>query len=626
MEFFHKNAKRTLFDLIVVLTVALGFAVFNLFVNISDRLYFYFAELRSLPYANFIIDILFVLILGLIWVLYKRWYRTNRREKELQNILESINPDVLLVIDKFKRIYFVNEAVRAMFGYEPEELAGSRIDILFGLSEENDSLTAEIYKHLREQGFFIGTTVGIRKDGSEVPLELIEGKLKYNGGYVILLRDITERKRAQDALNFRLEFEKLLATISTKFINIAPDRIDEQIKNSLKTLTQFLYADRGYFFLYHRAAQRFKKVYEWCNDKLVSVPEMSKLVSPHEYPVLMGKIVRKEVVYFPRITLIPAQFSKELERWREQGVMSVVWVPIVYSGDLVGFVGFDSFHLELDLGDEDIGLLRMFGEIIVNAVNRKQRENELREKTIQLERSNKELEQFAYITSHDLQGPLRKITGYIRLLQRRYAGKLGTDADDFLGYIVQSAEKMRRLINDLLIYSRVGNHPIMAEWVDMEKVLLQVMGNLEEEIQKTGAKIEYSNLPKVWADPIQMEELLQNLLSNAIKFHGDEPPRVRISARRTGQFWEFAVSDNGIGIPQEFHNRIFIIFQRLHTEDKYPGTGIGLAICKKIVHRHGGEIWVKSSPGEGATFYFTIPARAPTDSEKERASLEKIGQ
>ncbi len=609
MKYISEKSQRTIIDLVIVLAIALAFATFNLFVNISDRLHMYLLEVRKMPQIDFLINLIFLLILGLVLALYCRWRRAYQREQELQNILESINPDVLLVVDRGRTIRFANDTIEAMFGYSPYEVIGEQLDMLFALTEENRGLTTRIYTHLRDKGFFVGTAIGLRKDGSMFPLEIIEGELKRDGGgVVVLLRDITERKRAQDALNFRLRFEKLLASISTRFINISPEQIDVEIMNSLKALSQFLYADRAYFYTYDKPAHRFTKVFEWLNSKFEKFPAAKEEIDIADYPEIMKKVLRQKDLYLPEVSSAPEKIREEIHRFEDKGVASLVWIPIIYGGSLVGIVGFDSFHLALELGDEDLGLIRMFGEIIVNAIKRKKRELELRHKTAELERSNKELEQFAYIASHDLQGPLRKIMGYINLIRRRYADTIDPNAAEFLDYIARSAQKMRDLITDLLTYSRAGNRPLHKEPVDTEQILLDVLGNLQDEIRQTGAVIDYSSLPEVMADPVQLEQLFYNLLSNAIKFHGDKPPRVRISAREVNGFWEFAISDNGIGIPPQFHNRIFVIFQRLHSEDKYPGTGIGLAICKKIVERHGGQIWVESEPGQGSTFYFTLPA------------------
>jgi PAS domain S-box-containing protein len=233
----------------------------------------------------------------------------------------------------------------------------------------------------------------------------------------------------------------------------------------------------------------------------------------------------------------------------------------------------------------------------------------------ELQRSNAELEQFAYVASHDLQEPLRMVASYTQLLARRYGDKLDGDAKEFISFAVDGVTRMQALINDLLAFSRVGTRGGAFEEVAADAVLDRVLTTLGPSIQDAGAQIIREPLPIVQADPLQLGQVFQNLLSNAIKFRKpDSAPRVRISAEPENEEWVFAVTDEGIGIEAQYMDRIFILFQRLHTRADYPGTGIGLAICKKIVERHGGRIWLRSTPGEGSTFYFSLPAAARIES------------
>lgn len=239
-----------------------------------------------------------------------------------------------------------------------------------------------------------------------------------------------------------------------------------------------------------------------------------------------------------------------------------------------------------------------------------ERTAELAERMKDLARSNAELQQFAYVASHDLQEPLRMVASFTQLLGRRYKERLDDDARDFINYAVDGATRMQTLITDLLSYSRVGTQGKPLESTRCDDVLDRVLNNiLRLAIKESGAVITRDPLPTVMADPLQLSQLFQNLIANAIKFRGKQPPSIHIFAERRSSDWEISVCDNGIGISQEHADRIFVIFQRLHTKTEYPGTGIGLAICKKIAERHGGRIWVEPTPGGGSTFRFTIPSQ-----------------
>jgi PAS domain S-box-containing protein len=282
-----------------------------------------------------------------------------------------------------------------------------------------------------------------------------------------------------------------------------------------------------------------------------------------------------------------APYHNEYRLQRSDG--AVIWVRVnssaIYDeGRLLGYVG-----------------------LLEDITSRRQMEETLARKTAELERSNTELQQFASVASHDLQEPLRTVTSYTQLIMRRYRDKLDSDAGEFMDYIVEGTTRMRQLIEDLLALSRVGSNAGEFTPVSTGEVLDEALAALRAVIQETDAVVHRESLPVVSADRRQLVQVFVNLIANGIKFRGEASPKIDISARANGAEWIFSIADNGIGMEPQYLERIFVIFQRLHTRSEYPGTGIGLAICKKIVERHGGRIWAESKFGAGSTFHFTIP-------------------
>lgn len=238
-----------------------------------------------------------------------------------------------------------------------------------------------------------------------------------------------------------------------------------------------------------------------------------------------------------------------------------------------------------------------------------ERTRDLEEKAQELARSNGELQQFVLVASHDLKEPLRMINSFVQLLQMRFPENLDSQAHEYIRYAVEGAHRIQQLIEDLLSYTRLGAQGLSVKECDLEKCLREALSNLRMTVEDTGARISHTPLPKIQADPSQMGLLLQNLIGNALKFRGAEPPQVHVFAGEEPTQWTLGIRDNGIGIDPMFFEKIFVVFQRLHPRDQYPGTGIGLSLCRKIVEQHGGRIWVESEPGKGTTFYFTLPKR-----------------
>jgi len=300
---------------------------------------------------------------------------------------------------------------------------------------------------------------------------------------------------------------------------------------------------------------------------------------------------------------------------RSWGFRSSAGIPIAIKDKPVGVIYVYGRSVR-EFTSQDIELLSTIGGQIGFAVENARLFQELSKKAEELAHSNAELQHFLYVGSHDLQEPLRMVASYVQLLARRYKGKLDADADEFIAFAVDGATRMKALINALLAYSRVETKGKEFESTDCEAILDSTLSTLQAAIEESQAVVSRDPLPTVMADPTQLDQLFQNLIGNGIKFRGVEPPRIHVSSERNGKEWIFSVRDHGIGIDPQYADRIFVMFQRLHTKGEYPGTGIGLAVCKKIVERHGGRIWVESQPGQGAIFYFTVPQVKPKREEE----------
>lgn len=295
-----------------------------------------------------------------------------------------------------------------------------------------------------------------------------------------------------------------------------------------------------------------------------------------------------------------------VEALRDLNIEAVIIYPLRYRDELIGTINLASYDKNA-FDANDIEVVDEIAAPLAIAIEQARLYEEVRHHAKALEARNEELEQFAYVASHDLQEPLRIVISYVQLLARQYEGQLDEDADIFIHYATDAALRMKNLISDLLSYSRLDSRGKSFSTIDLDKVLANVLADLSLTIEENEAMVTHDPLPTITADPVQMSQILLNLISNGIKFKREEKPRIHISASRQQGQWLFSVQDNGIGIEEQYTDRIFAIFQRLHTVEEYPGTGIGLAICKKIVERHNGEIWVESTYGQGTTFFFTLP-------------------
>jgi PAS domain S-box-containing protein len=355
---------------------------------------------------------------------------------------------------------------------------------------------------------------------------------------------------------------------------------------------------------------KFAGIINISSDAIVSVDESQRITFFNQGAERTFGYAADEVMGERLEMLIPeehrAAHEAHVRRFAESGVAAR---RMGERGQIAGCRhGGDVFPADASISQIELDGSRIFTAVLRDVTDRVEAEEALARQAQELARSNAELEQFAYVASHDLQEPLRMVASYTQLLARRYRDRLDDDAHEFIGYAVDGVTRMQALISDLLAYSRVGSREGTYEPVALDAVMARTLDVLRTTLDDAGAVVTHDPLPTVAADAVQIGQVLQNLVANGVKFRGEAPPRVHVGARREEGDWVISVRDNGIGIAPEYAQRIFVIFQRLHTRAEYPGTGIGLAICKKIVERHGGRIWVESAPGEGSAFHFTLPA------------------
>ncbi len=358
-----------------------------------------------------------------------------------------------------------------------------------------------------------------------------------------------------------------------------------------------------------QSEERFRSVVQSALDAIVLADENGCVVSCNRSAEQIFGYTEQELAGRPLTVLMPVRYrdahSSGLERFKSTGAHTVIGKVLELHGLRKDGV---EFPLEISISTWQTGQQSFFAGVIRDITERKRSEEALRQSRSESQRKADELEQFAYVASHDLQEPLRMVISYMQLLEQKYKNRLDSQAEKFIEYAVDGSLRMRALIKDLLVYSRLGRSVEDFHTIDCGIIVSQVLSDLQVAIQEAGASVTYDQLPSITCDAIQVSQLFQNLISNAIKFRSNSTPHIHISADLKGREWLFCVQDNGIGISLEYNERVFLVFQRLHTRKEYPGTGIGLAICRKIVERHGGRIWVESEVGKGSKFYFTLPA------------------
>lgn len=503
---------------------------------------------------------------------------------------------------------FFSSRWKEMLGYEEEEII-NHLDEWAKRVHPDDLgwVTEAIQEHFKRKTSFYITEHRVRcKDGSYKWI-LDRGQALWDeAGNAIRMAgshtDITERKLAEEELRLQNQRSQLFADITLKIRqSLEPEEI---LQTSVTEVQKLLKADRVLIF----------RLWEDGSGTVVQesvLPDFSVVLGEKIYDPCFSQEYQEKYRQ-GRVSAIVDIERAEIQEChanllKQFRVKANLVVPILERENCWGLLITHQCSSRREWTKFEIELLQSLANQIGIALAQArllQKETQQRQ---ELARSNADLEQFAYIASHDLQEPLRMVTSYLQLLQKRYRDKLDADADEFIAYAVDGATRMQGLIQDLLRYSRVSTRGKLFKLVNGDRVLRDALDNLKMAIAETKAIVTFDPLPQVMADGIQLTQLFQNLIANAIKFRREIPLKIHVGIKKINESWLFSVSDNGIGIEEQYFEKIFLIFQRLHRRTDYPGTGIGLAICKKIVERHGGKIWLESKPDLGSIFYFTMP-------------------
>ncbi len=540
----------------------------------------------------------------------------KQTEQELTQLYAAVNEctEGVAVLDLADGHVYLNQAYAVLFGYSREELIGAPWTVLCS-PREIAWFKKSVFPVLRHSGVWAGEVMGCRKDGDALSYQL-NLTLLDNGCVVCIAHDISQKRETTRALKQK---ESLLTTMSRALRFLIEEELGTGITKALKELTLCLDADRVALFENFKNDKGLwcKLHFEWSpRDRDMDEYTATQLVSFNYDKDLPGwyRKLSRGLLIDSVDELAPVQ----TECLNPRGVKSILAIPIFVESNFWGFITFDNSTYQTQWAEQEKEMLavvaksigvRLYGQKLVDwlKASNNQLEMKVAKRTEELQRSNKDLQTFAYVTSHDLQEPLRMITNYVQILERKYSPLFDETALKYMRFIVEGSTRMKSLIDGLLLYSRVENKPHPFEPTDLNQILDTALQNLEVAIAERSAHITSDNLPTLNVDSIQLTQLFQNLISNALKFcPSDQMPQVDITCEEQEEHYQIFIQDNGIGIEAKYLDEIFKPFRRLHTREEYPGTGIGLAICHRIVQRHQGVLRVSSTPGQGTCFYFCI--------------------
>ncbi|HEX3013839.1 MAG TPA: PAS domain S-box protein [Methanobacterium sp.] len=536
--------------------------------------------------------------------------------EEFKTLIENL-PLGITRYDQNLRCVFINPAGAEMTGLPQEDNIGKTHKEI-GMPEELAFTVEMLLKRIFKTGkpenfeFMIPGPRGLKYyESKNIPEFDKKGNVK---SVLAVVADITEQKKAQEELKDARDNLELKVQERTKELKESNKQLKQEIwerKMAEEAVKREAFAASQTANALKESEERFKILFEYAPDPYFLTDMEGNFLDGNRAAEKIVGLKREDVVgkNVVDLGLISEDQIHDVLKLLRENVQGSTTCPEEFilnkrDGKKVP-VEVTGFPIEIRGQNLVLGMARDISE-------RKRYEKKLKKTIHELKRSNDELQQFAYITSHDLQEPLRTIASFTQLLERRYKNKMGSDSDEFIEFIVDAATRMKEMIQGLLDYSRVGTRGGEFNFTDIEEVLITVLSNLHAAISESGAKITYDKLPTVLADKSQLIQLFQNMISNAIKFKKKNiAPQIHISSRgdeKKGEYI-FSVSDNGIGLEPQYKNKIFEVFKRLHAMDEYKGAGIGLAISKRIIERHGGQIWVESELGKGSTFYFTLPMR-----------------